>query len=162
MSKQRQAWGSVQTTTLTSVELAVKAINGVDRNTIHREAMKTPNNMNPDRAGNILEQLCWHAFENGREEFVIALVWQAANRDSADGCQKGCSPLLNLSLWNARSCPICRIFIAVILNPAFSKPFFSKLSNIICWTSIMEKYKFVLWRSIIFWTNILNLASIIY
>ena len=36
--------------------------------------------MNAVGVGNIFEHLCWHAFECNRGEFVLAVVWQAANR----------------------------------------------------------------------------------
>ena len=38
-----------------------------------------------NRAGNLFEHLCWHAFEQDRGEFVLAVVWQAANRCVHDG-----------------------------------------------------------------------------
>ena len=37
-------------------------------------------NCNNVNAGNVLEHLCWHAYEQRRGVFVLAIVWQATNR----------------------------------------------------------------------------------
>ena len=32
------------------------------------------------KAGNVWEQLCWHAFEQGRGAFILACIWNTSNR----------------------------------------------------------------------------------
>ena len=36
--------------------------------------------LNPVRSGDILELLCWHAFEHNRGELILAIVWHSVNR----------------------------------------------------------------------------------
>ena len=57
--------------------------------------------LNPVRSGDILELLCWHAFEHNRGELILAIVWHSVNRglplptetssSSSAGPQASCS-----------------------------------------------------------------------
>ena len=39
-----------------------------------------PHGLSPLNAGNVWEQLCWHAFEHDRGAFVLAVIWNTSNR----------------------------------------------------------------------------------
>ena len=39
-----------------------------------------PKQLGPSKTGNIWEQLCWHAFEQDRGVFVLAVIWNTSNR----------------------------------------------------------------------------------
>ena len=39
-----------------------------------------PFDMGRNRAGNVWEQLCWHAFERERCAFILAVIWNTTNR----------------------------------------------------------------------------------
>ena len=40
---------------------------------------------NPEKLGNILEQLCWHAYEHRQGVFILAIIWNTVNRCLASG-----------------------------------------------------------------------------
>ena len=40
---------------------------------------------NPEKLGNILEQLCWHAYEHRQGAFILAIIWNTVNRCLASG-----------------------------------------------------------------------------
>ena len=40
---------------------------------------------NPEKLGNILEQLCWHAYEHRQGVVILAIIWNTVNRCLASG-----------------------------------------------------------------------------
>ena len=39
-----------------------------------------PFKLSKEKAGNVWEQLCWHAYEHDKGAFILAVIWNTTNR----------------------------------------------------------------------------------
>ena len=65
-----------------SLHEAMKEFPGLAAGTMDVECWHAFCDMSAEQAGNIFDVLCWHAYEKDRGEFILAVVWQAANQPS--------------------------------------------------------------------------------
>jgi hypothetical protein len=51
-----------------------------------------PTHLGPEKTGNAWEQLCWHAYEQGKAAFVLAVIWNTSNRALEAGSANADTP----------------------------------------------------------------------